>query len=73
MHCFHHIGGGSLGGGLKGSLGGGQSAGVGRMGLGQSLSQPSLGVASGPATALPGTSTFNLQLPPMGKRKNNFT
>lgn len=72
----------ALGGGL--SLGLGQTSSGGTTGLaqanlslGSSLSQPSLGFSAlatsttAPATALPGTQSFNLQMPPLGKRKGN--
>lgn len=64
----HGIGGG-LGLGLSQSTGGlgGGGGGLG-LSLGSSLSQPSLGVSTGPTITSTGTQ-FNLQLPPLGKRK----
>ena len=62
----------------KGAATAGGGGGLGQLNLGASLSQPSLGLAVGPtstapSTALPGTgATFNLQQPPLGKRKNNI-
>ncbi len=76
------VGGSSLGGGLSLGLGqstggGGASLGQASLSLGSSLSQPSLGfsavaTSTVPATALPGPQSFNLQMPPLGKRKSNF-